>query len=795
MRLPLLKIALLFLLSFGMARPQSSDASSAGYAGSRSCIECHERFYHLWSTSFHGLAMQPYSRRFAATKLSPQKGEVLIGKFGYRADISGSDGWIDEKGPGGRKRYRIEHALGGKNVYYFLTRMENGRLQTLPLAYDVKKKQWFDMAASGVRHFPGREPGRPVDWKDWPYTFNTACYSCHVSQVSTNYDLATDTYDTRWREPGINCETCHGPSEAHNQLFQSLPQDAPPPADPKIIRVKTFTPDQHNDSCSTCHAKASALTATYRPGERFFDHFDLVTLESPDYYPDGRDLGENYTLTSWRMSPCAQKSSLHCVTCHTSSGRYRFKAAERANEACLPCHRERVADPTAHTHHQPGSLGNRCVSCHMPKTEFARMTRSDHSMRPPAPAATLRFQSPNACNGCHKDKTPRWADRWVRQWHSREYQAPLLLRAGLVEAARKRNWERLPEMLDAITEKARDEVFANSLIRLLRACDDRRIEPVLLAALKDPSPLIRSSAAESLGMRPSTAVVQPLVAATADEYRLVRIRAAQSLAGIQGMRLAEPHASTVKKATDEYLASMLARPDQWSSHYNFGNYYLGRQDYAAATAAYETAIRFDPTEVALYVNLSIAHARQGQNEKAEVVLGKALKLEPDNAEANFNMGLLKAELHAPSQAETHLRRALKADPQMAPAAYNLCVLLGEKRTGEALGFCRQAVTLQPANSRYAWTYAYYQRKKGDSQAAAAILENLLNRDPAFARGYLMLADIRLQKGDRRGAEEILEKALAVPSISQRDRLEIEGTLQAYRAGWTDSAEGAKQAKP
>jgi len=57
------------------------------------------------------------------------------------------------------------------------------------------------------------------------------------------------------------------------------------------------------------------------------------------------------------------------------------------------------------------------------------------------------------------------------------------------------------------------------------------------------------------------------------------------------------------------------------------------------------------------------------------------------------------------------------------------------------------------------------------------------------------AIIRLRKGDRRGAEEILEKALAVPSISQRDRIEIESTLQAYRAGWTDSAEGAKQAKP
>jgi len=773
----LLALAAVVPAPFAQAAP-----SPSAYAGSRSCIECHERFYRLWSTSFHGLAMQPYTQALAASKLSAQRGEISIGKYRYRVEISGGEGWVYENGPTGQKRYKIEHVLGGKNVYYFLTPMEKGRLQTLPLAYDVRKKQWYDMAGSGMRHFPGRRPVAPVDWKDWPYTFNTACHSCHVSQLSTNYDFNNDTYNTAWLEPGINCETCHGPSEEHNRLFKELPRGVPPPVDPKIISVKKFTSAQHNDSCSSCHAKASTLTASYLPGERFFDHFDLVTLESVDFYPDGRDLGENYTLTTWLMSPCAKNSQLNCITCHTSSGRYRFKTAEKANDACRPCHQERVANPTAHTHHQPDSPGSRCVSCHMPTTEFARMLRSDHSMRPPSPAATIRFKSPSACNGCHKDKTPKWADQWVRKWRSRDYQAPVLHMAELIDAARKRDWKRLPEMLDAVTDKNRDEVFANALIRLLRACDDERIETSLLAAMKDPSPLIRSSAAESLGMRPSAAGVQKLVMATGDDYRLVRIRAAQALTGIDGIQLEEPHGANLRKALDEYLASMMSRPDQWSSHYNLGNYYLGRQDYAAAVSSYGTAIRLDPTEVPPYVNLSMAYARKGDNSKADEALRKALTLEPNNAEANFNMGLLKAELNDPSQAEKHLRRALKTDPQMSPAAYNLCVLLGEKRAGEALGFCRQATALQPNDPRYAWTYAYYQNKKGDSKAAARTLEDLLNRQPAFADGYLMLADIRFQKGDRKGAEQVLEKALDVPSLSQGDRANIQGALQLYRAG-------------
>jgi len=78
--------------------------------------------------------------------------EIIIGKYLYQADISGEAGWVIEKGPKGQKKYPMEQAIGGKYVYYFLTTLERGKLQTLPVAYDVKRKEWFDKAASGIRH-------------------------------------------------------------------------------------------------------------------------------------------------------------------------------------------------------------------------------------------------------------------------------------------------------------------------------------------------------------------------------------------------------------------------------------------------------------------------------------------------------------------------------------------------------------------------------------------------------------------------------------------------------------------
>lgn len=681
--------------------------------------------------------MQPYSRAFAQKQLTSQeKGIVVTGTI-YHADLE--HGVVREKGPEGGKEYKIEHVLGGKNVYYFLTPRDKGRLQTLPIAYDVNRKEWFDTAASGIRHFPGAGSGQPVDWRAYPYTFNTACYSCHVSQLSTNYDLKTDTYHTTWTEPGINCETCHGPASAHNQIAKATPKGQPLP-ELRIIRVKTMTTAQRNDLCSGCHAKATPLTPEFRPGERFYDHFDLVTLEDPDFYPDGRDLGENYTLASWNMSPCVKSGQLDCIHCHTSSGRYRFRK-EMFNNACLPCHEDKVKEPTVHTHHPAESAGNKCISCHMPMTSFARMNRSDHSMRPPTPSATIVYQSPNACNICHPNKSAAWADKWVRQWRPRDYQAPVLQRAALIEAARKRNWAKLPEMIDYINDPEHDAVFVASLIRLIPPSRSQKLRDALLGAATDSSPLVRGAAVQALGLIPTPESLQALIAATEDKYLLVRVRAAAGLATFPGMTAPPAYQAQLKKAKDEYLVSITARPDQWTSHYNLGNYHLSQGEWQNAVTAYRTALKFEPQAIMAMVNTSIAHARLGETDNAENVLRNALGQAPDNPAVNFNMGLLQAEKNELTAAKKYLEKAFAADPQMAQAAYNLCIITAKDRLDEAVTWCSKAAELRPQEPRYAYTLAFYLNQKGNRDEAVRVLKALLETYPQYRDAEMLLNDI------------------------------------------------------
>ncbi len=154
--------------------------------------------------------------------------------------------------------------MGGKNAYYFLTQMPKGRLQVLPVAYDVRKKTWYDTAASGVRHFPDRHD-EALPWTDRMFTFNTTCFDCHVSQLATNYDLATDTYHTTWREAGISCESCHGPGSEHIRAMEEGVKGHTS-KDIKIVRTREFSHEQMNDMCATCHAKMVPLSTDFVAG-------------------------------------------------------------------------------------------------------------------------------------------------------------------------------------------------------------------------------------------------------------------------------------------------------------------------------------------------------------------------------------------------------------------------------------------------------------------------------------------------------------------------------------------------
>ncbi|MCF7955184.1 MAG: tetratricopeptide repeat protein [Phycisphaerae bacterium] len=754
-----------------------SAVGDGDYAGSLSCKQCHEKFHELWAPSWHGLAMQPYTNKLGAEELSPHKDYIQGKGKSFRAVIKKDEALVSVKSDEGIKDYPIVYVLGGKNVYYFLTRLERGRFQVLPLAYDVNRKEWFDTTASAVRHFDGASD-EAIDWMDTPLTFNTSCFSCHISQLSPNYDLKTDTYETQWAEPGINCETCHGPSGEHVRQFQKAQGKKEQPKELHLVSTKNFSVEQVDGMCGPCHAKMRPVTKGFVPGEKYFDHYDLVALENLDFYPDGRDLGENYTFTGWMMNPCYKSGKLDCMHCHTSSGRDRF-AGDKANDACLPCHEEHVKNPAAHSHHKPDSEGSKCKTCHMPKTEFARMLRHDHSFRAPTPKTTIAHKSPNACNICHTDKTPKWADEWAEKWYGNEYQKKTVYFAKLIDEARKNNWARLDEMIKYITSKDRDAVVATSLIRLLETCPDQRKWDAVFKAVKDRSPLVRAAAAGSLSGNGSEKSIDLLIAATADKMRVVRTQAAYAISTFPPQMISAEQKSKAQKAILEYLASLTARPDDAASHYNIGNFYSNQGYLEDAVKSYETSARLRDDMIMPLVNASIIYARLGKTEQAEKSLRKAEAIDPNNAEMNFNLGLLLAEKSDLAGAEKCMRRALKANPDFAEAAFNLGVMISQKNPTETIKLCKKAYRLRPNNNRYGYTLAFYLNQSGQVNAAEKVLLAIITRPDATADAYSFLGMIYTRQGKTAQAAEVYRKAMQNENLPMQQRQQFNSMLRAF----------------
>ena len=272
--------------------------------------------------------------------------------------------------------------------------------------------------------------------------------------------------------------------------------------------------------CATCHAKMVPLSTDFARAT-LLRPLRPRQLEHPDFYPDGRDLGENYTFTSWSMSPCLKSGKLDCNHCHTPSGRPRFEMASPTSRACPA-----TSDRRGFGGPQPSqrSAGNSCIACHMPMSRFAAMRRTDHSMRRPCRRRRSPTSRPTPATSAMLTTTRRGPMSGSANGIRAITRQPVLKRAGLLDAARHDRWSELPAMLAALEAPKTDPVWKASMLSLLQGATSPAKWPSFLKALGDPSPLVRSRAATALGGVLSQETVPPLIAATRDASRLVRIR-------------------------------------------------------------------------------------------------------------------------------------------------------------------------------------------------------------------------------------------------------------------------------
>ena len=666
----------------------------ARYAGSQSCRECHAAQFESWAKSNHANAERVPNAAMDAAAFSPERTFHHGTQQSVATQINGQPA-VKTLGFGGAtEAYPIARVIGHDPLRQYLVERPGGRFQTLEVAFDPKRSEWFDVY--------GDEDRRPGEWGHWTgrgMSWNAMCANCHNTRLRKNYDEATDTYRTVMAEMSVGCESCHGPMKAHAEWRHQYPNSKEP--DPT---VKKLTRDQDFDTCGSCHARRRELTGDFVPGDSFGQHFQLTTVDESDlYFPDGQIRVELYEYGSFHGSRM-HTAGVRCADCHDP---HAAKPRLPGNALCMRCHTGApgqipgstvlapVIDPVAHSFHKAESTGAHCVSCHMPVTTYMqRHPRHDHGFTIPDPLLTKERGVPNACNKCHTDKDADWSLAAAEKWWGEKMKRPSRERAQTVAAARAGTLPSSAPLL-ALLRNEPNGYWKASLIRLLAPWSaEPEVSRAFLEYAQHPDPLVRTAAVQALEAvagAQGEAAQQVLARRVEDAERSVRVAAVSALH-------AAPDATT--RAVREVMHALDLAADQPTGQLQKGAWAQSHGDAAGALAHFEKAVAWDPNSGGIRHEYAMLLSSLGRTQDALAQMQEAVRLEPKQAEFRFKLALAWNESGNMQNAVREFEETVKVDPKHARAWYNLGLArnaLGE--TDAAIRSLRSGETADPRDAR------------------------------------------------------------------------------------------------
>ncbi|HEY6385846.1 MAG TPA: multiheme c-type cytochrome [Candidatus Acidoferrum sp.] len=355
-------------------------ADSKGYVGMEACSGCHASIYASYQKTAMARASGP-----ATQELIP--GELTHAPSGVRYRVYADKGtaWLEYERPGdppvrGTRELLYFVGSGGRGRTYLFS--DDGFVFESPINWYAQKGVW-DMAPAyqSVRHIPMNLPTA------------ASCLSCHTSNMQTPVKGTENKYKLPlFAHPGITCERCHGPGEAHVRTKATMLNPSKLPA------------SRRDAICMQCHLEGNI--AIERPGKHLYDFQpgdDLSNyvsyFELTDDGPQGS--GAFSQSEALAQSVCKRKSgdAMSCTSCHdphsspSPEGKASFYRAK-----CLACH-----GPSFGAKHHAGNPN--CVQCHMPAINSARIAHTqatDHrilrdplmpvqNLAPPSRPLLVRF--------------------------------------------------------------------------------------------------------------------------------------------------------------------------------------------------------------------------------------------------------------------------------------------------------------------------------------------------------------------------------------------------------------------
>ena len=416
-----------------------------------------------------------------------------------------------------------------------------------------------------------------------------------------------------------------------------------------VVNLKSGNPHDQLDACFPCHSRRTRLTGDDWIGKSYLNSF-LPALLTPElYHADGQILEEDYEYGSFLQTKMYQ-DGVRCVDCHNP---HTLKLKAQGNGLCVQCHSERADhrfpklipknyDTPEHHFHKENSAGAVCVDCHMTAKNYMVVdTRRDHSFRVPRPDLSVKIGTPNACNSCHKNKSPQWAADVVAKWYGANSRRGLHY-GEIIAAARSGKAEAESQLAGLVQDVNMPAIVRATALELLSSNYAESSMKALVEASADREPIVRSTAAAGLLHAPSDVKLKVLPALLRDPIRAVRIQAARGLVSISE-KLNREARKQFDAGLSEFRAAQIYNADTPSANLNLALLESDLKQFESAIAHYETAIKLDPEFMPARVNLGNLFNQVGRNRDAERDYREAIKKTPNEGELHYSLGLLLTE--------------------------------------------------------------------------------------------------------------------------------------------------------
>ncbi len=632
----------------GGTAPAGDRATIAGasgrYVGSETCRDCHNREFEGWAASRHRSTLRPWA---AGQKLALAAAPLPAST---RVD---PDGAAVAPGTDGKPvRARAAFLLGGHHREDLLVKMDDGRVQVFPVAMDVDGGQPFEP----IRVLAGGTPPPPdvVDfWTRAGRNADLACYGCHATgQVLDVAGVSPGGLvlpASRWAEPGVGCEGCHGPGGGHVDAAR-----AGKPSRETILLGPRVSGASVVDACAACHGLREVLpspfarTPAHRYGEPLVAAADPLLAVPSNFefrdpiFADLRPGTYQQEAIAFLQSGCARQGGLSCRACHDShSGALTpaMAAADGGDAICAPCHAAIVSAGERHRLHAPGSPGGRCLDCHMPAVLRGpgRAPARDHTMSPPVAGPG---QIPEACVGCHAGakNAAAVAAAWGRVVPGAAAKRRRSLGVAM-EGALEGRYEAAATLAGVASDAHAYSWFVRwaAIVRLGQTEKPPSPEPLVAPvrrALNDPNPAVRRAAIRALARMGTKDDIAGLRRATDDADPWVALEAAAAM-GALGSSSALPR-----------LRQLLERPDLASdarAQALYGHARLVAGDGRDAESALRRALEIQPMVVGTINDLGLALMAQGKRDEALAAWRRALDINPRYAAARDNLQAIESK--------------------------------------------------------------------------------------------------------------------------------------------------------